>query len=233
MTFRGFDRGAVELLRKLPDWDADAYAAQKTRLKDGLVEPGGELIDAVARALDADLTVARRSSVSPLHRDLRFAPAGAARYKDHLLLTTWHGAGKKFSPTLWIRIDADRVGFASGLAFDPRQRDRWREAVGGIAGEALGRAIRKLESAGKKHFVEVAGDALKKVPEPWPADHPRADLLRMKGFQIRFAEPLPGNLEKPAFAGWCELRLRRLLPIHEWLVSEVAQPGRRGRARGR
>lgn len=38
--------------------------------------------------LDADLTVEPRASVSPLHRDLRFAPAGSARYKDHLLLTT-------------------------------------------------------------------------------------------------------------------------------------------------
>lgn len=231
MAFEGFDRGAIDLLRKLPDWDTDAYAAQKTRLKNGLVDPGGELIEAVAAALPAELSVVRRSSVSPLHRDLRFAPAGASRYKDHLLLTAWHGRDKKFSPTLWIRIDADRVGFASGLGFDPTQRDRWREAVGGKAGELLARAIRKLESGAKKHLVEVAGDSLKKVPAPWEPDHPRADLLRMKGFQIRFAEPLPGNVEKPAFAGWCATRLRRLLPIHEWLVSEIASPRAKGSGR--
>jgi hypothetical protein len=223
MAFEGFDRGTVDLLRKLPDWDADAYAAEKSRLKQGLVEPGGALIEAVAEALPADLTVVRRSSVSPLHRDLRFAPAGASRYKDQLLLTAWHGRDKKFSPTLWIRIDADRVGFASGTAFDPKQRDRWREAVGGRPGEALARAIRKVESGARPHYVEVAGDALKKVPAPWEADHPRADLLRMKGFQIRFAEPLPANIGKPAFAGWCATRLRRLLPIHAWLVKELVR----------
>jgi len=231
MAFEGFDRGAIELLRKLPDWDTNTYSAEKTRLKQGLVEPGGALIEAVAEALDADLSVVRRSSVSPLHRDLRFAPAGAARYKDHLLLTTWNGSDKKFAPTLWIRIDADRVGFASGLAFDPKQRDRWRDAVGGKAGEGLARAIRKVELGARKHFVEVAGDALKQVPAPWEADHPRADLLRMKGFQIRFAEPLPRNVEKPAFVGWCATRLRRLLPIHNWLVNELAKPMARGRRR--
>lgn len=29
MTFDGFDRAAIDLLRKLPDWDAQAYAASK------------------------------------------------------------------------------------------------------------------------------------------------------------------------------------------------------------
>ncbi|MCG8588960.1 MAG: DUF2461 domain-containing protein [Proteobacteria bacterium] len=228
MAFVGFDRGAVDLLQKLPDWDADTYAAEKARLRDGVVEPGAALIEAVAEALDADLTVVRRSSVSPLHRDLRFAPAGSARYKDHLLLTAWAGADKKFSPTLWIRLDAHRVGFASGLAFDPKRRERWREAVAGRAGESLARAIRKVETAAGQSSVEVAGESLKKVPAPWPADHPRADLLRLKGFQIRFAEPVPSQVEKPAFARWCTTRLRRLLPIHTWLVQELA-----GRGRGR
>jgi hypothetical protein len=36
------------------------------------------LIESVADALDTELTVVRRS----LHRDLRFAPAGASRHKE-------------------------------------------------------------------------------------------------------------------------------------------------------
>ena len=75
-----------------------------------------------------------RGSVSPLHRDLRFAPEGAPRYKDHLLLTAWEGADKRTAPMFWIRVDAHRAGFASGIGFTPESRDRWRDAVGGDAG---------------------------------------------------------------------------------------------------
>ena len=221
MSFKGFDLEAVELLRKLPDFDTRQYAAEKARLKAGLVDPGAELIEDVADRLDADLTVVRRSSVSPLHRDLRFVKEGTPRYKDHLLLTAWEGADKKTAPILWLRIDADGVGFASGMGFDPKSRERWREAVGGKDGEQLTKAIAKLSRAAKAGRCEYAGELLKKVPAPWPADHPREELLRMNGFQVRFMEPLPASVGKATFAGWCATRMKRLLPVHAWLVEHV------------
>ena len=222
MNFAGFDRTAVQKLRELPTWGPREFATERARLADGINEPGAALIGAVAASIDTELTVVKRSSVSPLHRDLRFAPAGSARYKDHLLLTTWLGRDKKISPTLWIRIDSDHVGFASGMAFDSQWRGRWRDAVGGRRGEALGRAIKKIQRAEKAHDVEVAGQSQKRVPPPWDSSHAREDLLRMNSFQIRFREPLPRCIEKPEFARWCTSRLKRLLPVHHWLVSELA-----------
>ena len=105
MAFAGFDPKAIDLLRKLPGFDPDQYAEKKELLKQGVVTPSGDLIEELAMRLDADLTVVRRSSVSPLHRDLRFAKPGTARYKDHLLLTAWSGRDKKTAPILWLRID--------------------------------------------------------------------------------------------------------------------------------
>jgi hypothetical protein len=223
MSFDGFDRTALSLLAVLPEWSGSDYAAEKARLKAGVVDPGGLLIEEVAAVMKPDLTVVRRSSVSPLHRDLRFAAQGTPRYKDHLLLTAWHGSDKKFAPTLWIRIDAAHAGFASGMAFDPKARDRWRAAVGADSGAVLARAIDKIVKSSAKNGVDVAGDQLKKVPPPWPVDHPRGDLLRRGSFQIRLRESLPKSVDKPAFASWCAARLARLLPVHEWLVKHVAQ----------
>lgn len=218
MTFGGFDPAAVELLGRLPDMTAEEYAADKATLTAGLTRPGGDLIADVAASLDTDLTVVSRSSVSPLHRDLRFAPEGAPRYKDHLLLTTWEGADKRTSPTFWIRLDAERVGFASGIGFDAPTRERWRSAVGSRAGEELADELHRLVA---DRSAEVAGDRVKTVPAPFDGDHPRADLLRHTGFQVRLVEPLPSSIADPSFVDWCVVRLDALLPVHRWLRDHL------------
>jgi uncharacterized protein (DUF2461 family) len=218
VSFTGFDPAAVALLDRLPDMTADEYAARKAELTAGVTRPGAALIAAVADRLDADLTVVPRSSVSPLHRDLRFAPQGAARYKDHLLLTTWEGVDKKTSPMFWIRIDAERVGFASGIGFTPAMRERWRAAIGGDAGAAL---AGELDELVREHAAEVAGDRVKRVPAPFDADHPRADLLRHTGFQVRSVDEMPDSVGTAEFADWCADRLAALLPVHRWLIAHL------------
>jgi hypothetical protein len=220
MRFDGFDARAVALLARLPDMDADEYARHKLTLAAGVTKPGAALVAEVAAGLDADLTVIPRSSVSPLHRDLRFAAEGSLRYKDHLLLTTWEGADKRSAPTLWIRVDAERVGVASGMGFDSTTRERWRSAVGGQSGEELATELDRLVA---RRAADVAGDQVKKVPAPFDADHPRVDLLRRTGFQVRFVEPLPTSIDTPAFAGWCIERLEALMPVHRWLCDHAAE----------
>ena len=200
MTFTGFDRAAAVLLDALPPWSPEEFAARRRQLNDGLTGPGRELITELADRLGADLTVEPRRSVSPLHRDLRFAPAGAARYKDHLLLTTWEVTDRSTSPTLWIRVDAHRIGFASGPGFTPALRERWRTAVGGGNGAAL---AAQLDDLTERHRAEVAGEKIKTVPAPFAADHPRAVLLRLNGFQVRFTDELPETITTPHFASWC------------------------------
>lgn len=219
MSFDGFDPDAIALLDELPAWDADRFAAEKARLAAGLSKPGLALIDQVAAVLPADLTVTPRGSVSPLHRDLRFASAGTPRYKDHLLLTAWEGADKRTSPMFWIRIDAHRAGFASGIGFTPEIRDRWRDAVGGSAGAALAAMLDDLVA---DRSAEIAGDEVKRVPAPFDSDHPRQGLLRRTGFQVRFVDALPDTVAAPAFADWCTERLAALLPVHRWLTEHLA-----------
>lgn len=218
MSFEGFDPAAIALLGELPGWDADRYAAAKRLLADGLTSPGLALIEEVADRLDADLTVAARSSVSPLHRDLRFAPAGSPRYKDHLLLTTWEGSDKRTAPTLWIRIDAGRAGFASGIGFTPEVRARWRDAVGGADGVEI---AAMLDGLVRQRAADVAGDEVRRVPAPYDDTHPRAGLLRKTGFQVRFVEALPPEVDAAGFADWCVERLDELLPVHRWLVRHL------------
>jgi hypothetical protein len=163
--------------------------------------------------------VESRSSVSPLHRDLRFAPAGSPRYKDHLLLTTWEGLDKRTSPTLWIRIDAHQAGFASGLGFTPQLREQWRAAVGGESGATLATDLAHLV---ERRRAEIAGERTKGVPAPYGTDHARADLLRLTSFQVRFTDELPDKIAPARFVDWCAEGLDELLPVHRWLVAHIA-----------
>ena len=75
------------------------------------------------------------------------------------------------APTLNIRLSQSTVGFASGMVI--ADVDAWWTAVGEDSGAPLQKAIDKLAKA---YDLDVAGQALKKVPKPWPDDHPRGDL---------------------------------------------------------
>jgi hypothetical protein len=113
-------------------------------------------------------------------------------------------------------------GFASGVAFTPDARERWREAVGGPAGARLAASLDALRARHAGHDLEVAGDSVQRVPSPWPADHPRAELLRKTGsFQVRFRLELPRQASDSAFVSWCTERLGELLPTHRWLIRYV------------
>lgn len=221
MSFVRFDPAALALLAELPTWDAERYGQHRADLADGVTGPGRDLITDLALRLDPELTVTPRGSVSPLHRDLRFAPPGSPRYKDHLLLTAWRGEDKRTAPTLWLRIGAERAGFASGVGFTPAIRQRWREAVADESGALLAAELTRLSA---ERGAEVAGDRLKRVPAPHPADHPRAELLRATGFQVRFTDELPDELTGEDFVAWCQRRFDALLPVHRWLVAHVAEP---------
>lgn len=221
MTFTGFTHDALALLPKLPGFDADNYDAQRECLGNGLRLPGTALIQEVAEALPVDLRVVPRSSVSPLHRDLRFAKPGAARYKDHLLLTTWEGHEKSSAAVLWMRIDGASVGFATGIAFTPPIRDRWRSAVASEAGRSLSEHLTTLGKKHARHSFEIDAERNKRVPKPWDETHPRADLLRFKNFQARFMEPHPTCITEKRFTSWCVKRLEPLIPVHRWLVEHL------------
>ena len=222
MSFEGFDPAAVALLADLPGYDQTQFTQVREQLATGLREPGIALITDVAALTDADLSCSPRSSVSPLHRDLRFAKAGTPKYKDHLLLSAWQGSDKKSSPGLWIRIAAEGIGFASGINFDKTVRERWQAAVGADGGAALASHLQELQARYPESKLDIAGKPLAKVPKPWPADHSRADLLRLTGFQVRFERPSPTCMTGAEFAHWCAQVFEALLPTHRWLIKHLS-----------
>jgi hypothetical protein len=129
----------------------------------------------------------------------------------------WEGPNKKTAAMLMLRVSPnDGVGIATGIGF--ADLARWRELIDSAAGADLQEAINKLV---KSTGAEVVGEGLKKVPKPYDADHPRADLLRHKGLQIRWVPKTKAPITSVKLVDWCGKELAKTADVHSWLVDHM------------
>jgi uncharacterized protein (DUF2461 family) len=224
MTFTGFQPAGLALLARLPGLDQAGFAAEHANWEQLLLQPARQFVDDLGARLVRQISPGLigqakvNGSISPINRDLRFDPHGA-RYKDHLLFRWWEGSPKKTAPTLFVRLDPERIGFASGVVF--ASTDRWRAVVSDDArARELHRILNRITSVTRG--VELAGADLKRVPTPFTSDHPGADLLRHKAtLQLRWSEPLSADAPKADLVDVAAERLQRLAALHRWLVAEL------------
>jgi len=219
--FTGFPRTGLEFLATLGTknkaWFSENRATYDTDLvphaKAFVVELGELLGDRISGGIEYEPRT--NGSIAPINNDLRFSP-DASPYKDHLLFKFWEGPNNKTAPLLYVRLSpADGIGFASGINIADLRR--WRTAID-EHGDPLAASLDALVSDVK---AEVAGQGLKKVPKPYAEDHRHGDLLRHKGFQVRWVKKTPKLVSTAKFADWCASELERTVPIHRWLVEHL------------
>jgi len=220
VTFEGFSKTGLDFLTELGSRDKAWFAKNRKIYDAEVAQPAKDFVVDLGEALRIEISseiVAQpkaNGSISPINNDLRFSK-DASPYKDHLLFRFWEGANKKVAPTLFVRVSQQDIGFATGINIS--SVDRWRELIDDEStGTALVAAIASL-SQGRD--LDLAGQALKRVPAPYAADHPRAGLLRHKMFQARWSEPTPSVVHSGEFVNWCADRLAQCAPIHTWLVA--------------
>ncbi len=217
--FTGFPAEGLAFLTELGRRDKAWFEENRSTYDQAVVAPTKAFVSAVGERLGdlfAPGIVAQpkaNGSIAPINNDLRFAP-DATPYKDHLMLRFWEGPTKKTAPMLMVHIGTDKVGFATGLM--PADVQQWRDVIDSPTGEQLATAIATLAKAKK---ADVIGQELKKVPAPYDPDHARGDLLRHKALQVRWIEPMPAAVHKPAFVAWLTKRLEAAMPVHRHLVD--------------
>jgi len=222
--FRGFMTAGLEFLRDLPNHDKEWFDANRDTYQAEVADPAKAFVEPVAEALRAEVSAGIEGvprvngSISPINNDVRFS-ADQTPYKNHLLFKWWEGPDKKLAPTLWVRLSSTEVGFATGIMLAPTSLPRWRELVAAEEpGADLAYAIDALRSATR---ADVVGADYKLVPKPYPADHPRAELLRHKWLQIRWIARTPEDVSSPRFVEWCVGRLAAAGDVHRWLVRNL------------
>lgn len=226
LQFDGFRTEGLAVLAGLEDTNTKQYfEAHRNEFRDGVLEPakalvvelGEHLRHSVAPNLTADPRV--NGSLFRLNRDIRFS-ADKSPYKTQQALFLWEGADKKTSPGFYIAISGHEVGIGVGY-MGISDLDRWRAAI--ADDDSGSRFVEALDAATGAFAGVTANDPdLKRVPRPFPADHPRSRWLRHKGFHASLSEPLPDEVTSPAFVDWCAKRCEAFGPLHRWLVDHAA-----------
>jgi len=223
-AFTGFEKSAMGFWHELAaEMNRDWFLANKARYEAQWVEPMQALLDDVGRRLAPAYRPLALGApkVMRIYRDVRFSK-DKAPYKTHIgaVITV---AGKKIgedgNAAMYdhLGVEEEFVGVGS-YRFDAAKLATWRKAVAGKPGAQLAPLIAKLRKAG---YAVGGHDDYKKVPTGFPADHPRADLLKVRGLTGGFPEIPAGLLHKPGLADWLVKHGKAMAPLVIWLHRNV------------
>lgn len=103
------------------------------------------------------------------NRDIRFS-ADKSPYKTNIYATVEKGG--------YVSLDATGLVAAGGRhMMEPADLAKFRAAV---AAPRSGAEVAEIVDGLRRRGYEIGGEELKRVPAPYPQDHPRAALLRHK-----------------------------------------------------
>lgn len=202
------------------------FEGQRERFMTQVVEPAqafivalGERLRQVRPGVGFDPDHTGRGSFKKIFTDQRFQK-DRPPFKTYAQLIFWEGplATKKANSTFVVHFDPRQVVVGAGLYyFEGKVVDAYRAAVADDRrGAALADVVGRLARAG----WSVGGEKFKRVPRGYPADHPRADLLRHEGlFAYRVTAPPPAELHDARFVEWCAAQLAEAAPLHAWCVD--------------
>ncbi len=165
MAFTGWPVEAIEFFERLEDDNTKAFWTEQKHVYE-------EFVKAPMEALLGDLAGrCGEGKIFRPYRDVRFSK-DKTPYKTNIAATMANGG--------YMSLSAD--GFSVGTGYYMMAKDqvaKFRAAIDDdTTGRQLVRTVAKLTDSG----VEVtAHDTLKTSPRGYSADHPRIELLRMKG----------------------------------------------------
>ena len=207
MSFEGFPEEALVFYEGLEADNSKAYWTDHKPVYDSCVA-------APLTALLAELEPAfGTAKVFRPYRDVRFSK-DKTPYKTRQGAVVHHG-----DQGLYVAIDAHGLHIGGGMFHsEPEQVARLRAAVADdVSGPKLVKEVARLRRAG----LQVGGDQLKRVPKPWDADHPRADLLRHKTL-VAWVDHEPDEwLHTPAAKDRVAATWKQVARLNAWLADHI------------
>jgi uncharacterized protein (TIGR02453 family) len=225
--FSGFSDAEGKFFKALAKKnDRDWFQAHKAEFDEGWNAPMKVLLANVREAIDGayghvDLA---EPKVFRIFRDVRFSK-DKSPYKTHIGgYIPLKRSGKKahdMPMALYFHVGATEIFGASGhYMMEPESLERFRAAV---ADAKRGKEIEKLVAGlAKKGFEAHSHENYKRVPKGYDPDHPRAEMLKMKGLTVGFPALPKGILATPKLAPWLANACKTTAPFVEWLAFATA-----------
>jgi uncharacterized protein (TIGR02453 family) len=205
MTFHGWTDAILDFYDGLEADNSKSYWQAHKQVYDELVlEPMRELLAELSDEFG-------EPKIFRPNRDIRFS-ADKTPYKTQIGGTlAGHG---------YVQVSAGGLAVASGTySFASDQLARYRRAVSlDLPGEALTTIVKDAEDAG---LTITAASSLKTAPRGYPKDHPRIELLRMKGLVTWKQWPVEPWLATATAKDKVVEVLRASIPLVAWLEAHV------------
>ena len=159
------------------DNSRDWFSANKARYERDVKAPAEALLAEIGAQLEAMTGSTPVPKLYRINRDLRFCKDKTPN-NTHLHLQ-WSDPATGIAHLFGVSRAYVCAGLGA-MAFDKAALDRWRDRIAGDAGESFARLLDRTLGAG----LRMDPPELKRVPAPYPADHPRAELLKRKGIVL-------------------------------------------------
>ncbi len=205
MAFRGWPDEAIDFYDGLEEDNSRAYwTAHKAVYDESVKAPMEELLAELAPEFG-------EGKIFRPNRDVRFSH-DKSPYKTAIGAVL--GAGG------YVQLSGAGLAVGRGMyTMAPDQLERFRDA---IDDEKSGVKLAALVAEARAGGVEVtAHDALKTAPRGYPKDHPRIELLRLKGLHTWKQWPAAAWLATPKAKSRVVEVLRQAGPIMDWLNANV------------
>ena len=216
--FSGFSREAPGFFHELAvEMNKEWFEANKARYQALWVEPMTALMTELAARI-AKVYAPQKLGVKlfRIYRDTRFSK-DKSPYKTHMAALI---QGKVASPIyMHIGVDEEWIGCGSYF-FEDKQLAKWRKLVAADkTGKEIAGIVGKLRRAG---YTVGGHEDYKKVPKPYPADHPRAEFLKMRGLTAGFPDMPRGLLHDKKLVDWLVKHMKATAAMVTWLYRNLA-----------
>jgi len=208
-TFKGWSKDALDFYMGLEADNSKSYwQAHKAVYEDSVKEPFLALSDEIAKEF-GPLRLFRP------YRDIRFAK-DKSPYKTAAAAATESEGGAAY----YVQISGEGLYVGSGYYhLMPDQLERFRAAVDDArSGPKLASAVAAVR---KLRYELGSRDSLQRAPRGYPNDHPRVDLLRMKGVHVGKSYGAPAWLHSGKALGKITTAWRDAAPVNRWLDKHV------------
>ncbi|WP_068115464.1 DUF2461 domain-containing protein [Tropicimonas marinistellae] len=208
-----FNEETLSFLRDLArNNERSWFVANKARYDLSVKDPSVAVAEMIASDLAEAYGQPFRSKIFRIHRDLRFSK-DPTPYNTHVHMS-FVPDGAQDAVAAWL-LGLSPTYFTLGcgaMVFARPALGKFRESVAGPAGEHFAAVLSELRIDG----IRLSEPELKRVPAPWPKDHPSAGLLRHKGL-VGWIDAEPEDGLGPGMREATRAGFARLSPLFELL----------------